>query len=230
MSHAATVRAVLFDFSGTLYDDHGALTATRVVEHARRRGFALAEDEAAELVERTMRYVNAPEQHDTRIGADLSTASHRRVWTGMIGAAGPGTKALADVLYEALTDNDAWYPYPDAPGVVAELVARGIRVGVLSNIGWDIRPALVRVAAPDVLGAIVLSCEVGLEKPDPRIFALACERLGCEPSETLFVGDDPSKDGPAVRAGLAVYLLPDERRRDRPRGLAAVLPLATSRP
>ena len=36
---------------------------------------------------------------------------------------------------------------------------------------------------------VVLSCAVGLRKPDPAIYQLACERLGVEPEECLFVGD-----------------------------------------
>jgi HAD superfamily hydrolase (TIGR01509 family) len=220
------VRAVLFDFSGTLYDDTGALTPARVIEHASRRGVALDEAEARALVERTMRHVNAPEQFEQRVGADLSTASHRAVWTAMIHDSGPGSGLLAEVLYETLTDNASWYPYPDAAEVIAALRVRGLRVGVLSNIGWDIRPALARVLEPGLFDAIVLSCEVGLEKPDPAIFTLACARLGVSPAETLFVGDDPLKDGPAVRAGLPVFLLPDERAGGQPRGLAAVLRVA----
>jgi HAD superfamily hydrolase (TIGR01509 family) len=223
---AAPVRAVLFDFSGTLYDDGGALSPARLIEHASRRGIALDEAEAGALVERTMRHVNAPEQVEQRIGADLSTASHRAVWTSMIRDAGPGSGELAEVLYETLTDNDSWFPYPDAAGVIAAVRSAGLRVGVLSNIGWDIRPALARVLDPGLFDAIVLSCEVGLEKPDPAIFALACARLGVAPAETLFVGDDPLKDGPAVSAGLPVFLLPDERTGGTPRGLAAVLRVA----
>jgi hypothetical protein len=42
----------------------------------------------------------------------------------------------------------------------------------------------------------------------------------------LYVGDDPVKDGAAVRAGMPVYLRPSARDANTPRGLAAVLRLA----
>ena len=41
----------------------------------------------------------------------------------------------------------------------------------------------------DLCDFIIYSHEVGLSKPDPRIFALACERLGLQPSEIIFVDD-----------------------------------------
>lgn len=41
---------------------------------------------------------------------------------------------------------------------------------------------------------VLISEQVGLAKPDPRIFRLACERLGVQPSETLMIGDSLSAD------------------------------------
>ncbi len=102
----------------------------------------------------------------------------------------------------------------------------GVKVGILSNIGWDIRPAIARVTDPSALDALVLSCEVGFEKPDPAVFGVACDQLGVPASQVLYVGDDPVKDGAATRAGLSVYLLPTDRDGARPRGLGAVLRLA----
>jgi FMN phosphatase YigB (HAD superfamily) len=97
---------------------------------------------------------------------------------------------------------------------------------VLSNIGWDIRPSLARAGVLELLHAVVLSYEAGYEKPDPALFRLACEAMGHQPADVLYVGDDPARDGPAVRIGMPVYLLPDARDVRRPRGLAAVLRLA----
>ena len=48
------------------------------------------------------------------------------------------------------------------------------------------------------------------------------------PARVLYVGDDPVKDGAAVRAGMPVYLLPTERDVGTPRGLSAVLRLVAA--
>ncbi|GAA3370052.1 HAD-IA family hydrolase [Streptomyces antimycoticus] len=220
------VHGVLFDFAGTLFDDTGVLTAPRLVAKASGRGITLDEQVAARLIRRTLAYVDAPERSAAKEGCDLSPDAHKRIWTGLIADAGPFEPPLVEALYDCLTDNDAWLPYPDTLPVLDALSAAGVRTGVLSNIGWDIRPIFKRIGVLDQLYAVVLSCEVGLAKPDPAIFGVACERLSVSAGRVLFVGDDPVKDGAAARAGLPVYLLPSERDVRVPRGLSAILPLA----
>ncbi|WP_345455599.1 HAD-IA family hydrolase [Actinoallomurus oryzae] len=220
------VEAVLFDFSGTLFDDTGVLDATALVTAAARQGVTLGPSEAGDVIRRTLRHVDSPEGFAAREGCDLSQQAHRTIWTKLIAEAGPFGPELTEVVYSCLTDPGAWSPYPDTVPVLGALRDAGVPVGVLSNIGWDIRPAFERVGALASLRAVVLSCEQGVAKPDPALFALACERLGAHPSRVLYVGDDPVKDGAAVRAGLPVYLLPSERDGNTPRGLSAVLRLA----
>ena len=204
---------VLFDFSGTLFDDKSVLDPARdLVGDA--------------VITRVLSVVDSPEGIAARRGCDVSRERHRAVWTALISEAGPYSSVVVDAIYGALTDPAAWTPYPDTARVVTTLHERGLRVGVVSNIGWDIRPALAAAGVLDVLDTVVLSCEQGVEKPDPALFTLACDKLGLEPSSVLFVGDDPVKDGAAVKVGMPVYLLPSERSATRERGLAAVLDLA----
>ncbi|WP_223863492.1 HAD family hydrolase [Streptomyces sp. 5-10] len=93
----------------------------------------------------------------------------------------------------------------------------------------DLDRADRRTGVLDQLNAVVLSCEVGLAKPDPAIFGVACERLSLSAGRVLFVGDDPVKDGAAARAGLPVYLLPSERDVRVSRGLTAILRLMATK-
>lgn len=223
---AAPPEVVLFDFAGTLFDDTGVLTPAALIAEARARGVELDDARAREVIRRALAYADAPERAAARAGADLSPLAHRRSWTRLYADAGPYPPGLADALYACVTDNDAWLPYPDAVPVLQALRDAPVRVGLLSNIGWDIRPALARAGVLERLDAVMLSCEEGLAKPDPALFQRACERLGAPPGRVLYVGDDPVKDGTAARAGLPVYLLASERRAGTPRGLAAVLRLA----
>jgi FMN phosphatase YigB (HAD superfamily) len=218
--------AVLFDFSGTLFDDTSVLDPDDLEARARDRGVDLGGLSGAELIAAVLAHVDSAEGLRARVGCDLSAQVHRKVWTRLIAESGPFGSDLADLVYDALTDPAAWTPYPDVAAVLSGLHERGTRLGVLSNIGWDIRPALADAGVLGLLDAVVLSCEHGLEKPDPALFALACDELGAPPGRVLYVGDDPVKDGAAVRAGLPVYLLPAERSADRERGLSAVLRLA----
>ncbi|ATE53573.1 HAD family hydrolase [Actinosynnema pretiosum] len=218
MDNDSTFDAVLFDFSGTLFDDTGVLDARGL---AARTG--LPEPEAATTLSRVLAHVDSPASLKARKGGDLSVEAHRAVWTGLIAEAGPFPDGVVEAVYAGLTDPAGWRPYPDALPVLTELRARGLKLGVLSNIGWDLRPALAAAGVLELLDVVVLSCEHGVEKPDPELFAVARREL---PGRVLYVGDDPVKDGAAVRAGMPVYLLPSERSVDRPRGLSAVLRLA----
>ncbi|HEU4438037.1 MAG TPA: HAD-IA family hydrolase [Methylomirabilota bacterium] len=53
-----------------------------------------------------------------------------------------------------------------------------------------------------ILDAVVVSCEVGLSKPDPRIYRYCLDRLGLEPSQVLFVDDRADNIEGAARIGL----------------------------
>jgi FMN phosphatase YigB (HAD superfamily) len=111
---SAEPAAVLFDFAGTLFDDRGVMRAERLIAHARARGVTLDEPRAAEVIARTLAYVDAPERAVEKAGSDLSTEAHRRAWTRLMAAAGPFEPALAEALYACMTDTDAWQPYPAA--------------------------------------------------------------------------------------------------------------------
>ncbi|QUL52493.1 HAD family hydrolase [Paenibacillus tritici] len=72
---------------------------------------------------------------------------------------------------------------------------RGYPLGLVTNGSTDIQYGKI-----DLLGlrgyfrTIVISGEVGISKPDPRIYQLALERLGSTAEQTLFIGDHPVND------------------------------------
>lgn len=226
--------AVLFDFSGTLFDDGAVLTPAGVCARAAARGVELDTDRASRIITHLLAAVESPEGLAAREGCDRSVEQHGAVWTALMTSAAAGllpgvaAEVLAESAYACLVDPESWSPYPDTLGVLAGLHAAGLRLGVVSNIGWDIRPAFDRLGVAELVGSFALSCERGAVKPEPLLFQYACRELGVDPERVLFVGDDPAKDGAASRLGMPVYVLPAQRSRDRPRGLSAVLTLATS--
>jgi len=64
------------------------------------------------------------------------------------------------------------------------------RTAILSNsfVGATEREAQL-YGFPAVTDMIIYSHEVGLEKPDPRIYALTCERMGTDPAQMIFLDD-----------------------------------------
>jgi HAD superfamily hydrolase (TIGR01549 family) len=95
---------------------------------------------------------------------------------------------------------------------------------VVSDTGFDIRPALAKHGLLDFFAGLVLSYEHGAAKPAPQLFAAACEHLGVGAEDALMVGDNALTDGGAIESGVRVYLLPAQHA-PGPRGLEAVLRL-----
>jgi putative hydrolase of the HAD superfamily len=82
----------------------------------------------------------------------------------------------------------------DAEPVLRTLRERGVAVGLVSDCThelpsvWNDLPIAGHVDAP------VFSVQVGVKKPDPAIYLLACERLGVEPADCVYVGDGDSNE------------------------------------
>ncbi len=75
------------------------------------------------------------------------------------------------------------------------------KTGILSNSGPGARDAERHWGFEDITDDIVYSHEVGLLKPDPRVFALTAERLGVRPHEIVFLDDVPGHVEAAREAG-----------------------------
>jgi len=71
-------------------------------------------------------------------------------------------------------------------GAVRAARAAGVRTGLITN-SWGM--GIYDRAPLGIFDASVISGEVGLHKPQPEIYRLACERLGIEPAEAVFVDD-----------------------------------------
>jgi len=97
---------------------------------------------------------------------------------------------------------------------IRRIRARGLRVGALTNNWWregpqdDVGPHRLR-AHFDVF---VESRVVGLRKPDPRIYALACRELGVEPARTAFLDDIGGNLKPARELGMVTLKVDDPGR------------------
>ena len=102
--------------------------------------------------------------------------------------------------YGVLTDvgaDPAELPLVDA---VAAARAKGLRTALVSNTdGLD--PEALDWAG--LFDAILLSGEVGVGKPDPRIYLLAADRLGLIPEQCVFVDDLRANVRGAVQIGMA---------------------------
>ena len=158
---------------------------------------------------------------------DSSAEAHRRCWTELyrpFDALAPDADPPLSVhIYNDSPNPEGWRPYSDTVPVLCALAEAGIPIGVVTDIGWDVRPVFNAHGAGSFVGAFVQSFEEGTEKPDPVMFLAACNRLGVPPSRTLMVGDSITKDGGAAAAGLTVHVVPRWAGSDR--GLVDALAL-----
>ncbi|SPF04635.1 HAD family hydrolase [Streptomyces sp. MA5143a] len=101
-----------------------------------------------------------------------------------------------------------YHCFPDVPHCLERLRVNGHQLGLVSNFDPWLHDILSSTGLAPWFDTIVVSSEVGQEKPDPAIFALACERLGRMPPDCLFVGDSVAVDVEgASGAGLHPVLL-----------------------
>jgi HAD superfamily hydrolase (TIGR01549 family) len=210
---------VLFDWGDTLFSppDAGSI----IVAAAKERGVSVDAEHARALWDELWEAGKMPEE--LAKGRDLSAAAHREIWTGLFARADSAVPGIATTLYERVMDPRAWIPYPDTAPTLRALRARGIKIGIVSNVPQDLRPIFAAHGLADLVDSFTHSFEVGAEKPDPLIFVRACESLGTAPGETLMVGDHPVADAGALKAGLLFHLLPPDGAVGKPRGLGRVV-------
>lgn len=121
----------------------------------------------------------------------------RRIVTAATGSADP---ALFDALYAYYANPEVWHLAPGALDAFDRLRATGCAVAIVSD--WDerLRPLLGAKGVLDRVDVAAISCEVGFDKPDPRLFLAACDAVGVTPARALHVGDDPDRDAAGARA------------------------------
>ncbi|MFJ7271138.1 HAD family hydrolase [Streptomyces sp. NPDC099050] len=222
---AGSVKGVMFDFSGTLFRVEPTEDWLRAVVSG--AGIDLPEAELTALAARleaagALPGGASPQRLPDRLEPlwrerDLSPERHRAAYTALAREVPLPSPALADALYERHWTPEAWRPYPDTAATLAALHERGVPVAIVSNIGWDLRPVFRAHGVDRFVDAYVLSFEHGVQKPDPRLFRVACEALGAAPADVLMVGDDAVADAGAAALGCPVRLvahLPVEQRPD----------------
>lgn len=224
----ATVKAVFFDAGGTLiapnpsfHEIYGRVLAPIGVqakpEELRRAALATWGEFDASIGRGTDRYSHFP-------------GGEREYWKRFVRrvlervSEADLADAAADALQSAFSDPGVWAVFPEVAQTVRALKARGLRLGIISN--WDsrLRGILDAHRLSEQFDPIVVSCEVGIEKPGPGIFARALEGLDLDPAEALHVGDDLLSDYEGAQgAGMRGVLL--VRMGAPPTGVRAVATL-----
>jgi putative hydrolase of the HAD superfamily len=185
------IRAVLFDFDGTLYDRDLALR--RMAEEQ----FATFRSELGVSGSTFVSRLLALDNH----GHGRPKHMHHKLAEEL-----GFSQDLADRLEACFRSNypDHCHPPDDCLLTLGKLRKEGIKLGIITNgpVAWQMRK-IEKTGVTPFFDTIVVSEAEGIQKPDPRIFARALERCGVEAGESIFVGDHPEADIIGARnAGL----------------------------
>lgn len=106
---------------------------------------------------------------------------------------------------DALTEHwPTLRPWPEVARILGHLNDRGVPLGVVTNCSIPLgRRAAEQVGVP--LSVVVTSEEAGYYKPHPQPYRVALDRLGANPSRTLFVAGSPADVPGAAGVGMPVF-------------------------
>lgn len=200
-----TVRVAVFDAYGTLLDVHSAMA--RYAERLGPDWQRVSEQWRIKQIEYAwVRSLAGPTQHRdfaqlTSDALNFAAAQH-----------GIGDPALVADIRSAYGSLAA---YPDVPGALQGLKNKGIRRAILSN--GEPRMLAESVASAGIgalLDAVLRVEEVGVFKPDPRVYQLACDRFGVGAREVAFFSSNSWDAFGAHAFGFRVFWVNRKRQPD----------------
>ncbi len=208
MPSPARPRAIFFDAGNTLLRMDYAAIAAELARH----GVAVAPEDLRRAEWRARVRLDETLRTPDRASTE-SAATARRYLAFLLEDVGVTDAAIVDAMAAwRRTFNPpvgVWrVAEPGAAAALALARRAGLRTGVISNSNGSVRAILTELGLDAHVDFVLDSSEVGVEKPDPRIFHLALARAGVTAGEAAYVGDLYSVDVlGARRAGLDAILL-----------------------
>jgi len=190
-------KAVFFDLDDTLYSSTDLSRKARLtaIEHMIAKGLEMEPDQAYEALMRVVK------RYGSNYGYHLD-----RFFTDELKRPPDYRMISAAVIAYHHTKFVNMRPYPHTVETIIELRTKGFRLGIITD-GLPVKQweKLVRLGLDDFFDTVVVSGDenVGIDKPDPRVFSMAMDRVKASPAEALMVGDKLHTDVEgANRAGM----------------------------
>jgi len=203
------LQAVLFDLDDTLHDDRLAFTSA--AEEVARE---VAAEHGVDALALKDAYVAEAEGFWKRLTADQVrellgsklSSLRSKLWGTALTSVGLDDPRLAErsATNYNLYRRKYFALFPGALDLLKRLKADGKKLGLVTNgVSETHRDKIALLQVSEYFDAIFLADEVGMVKPDPRLFAHACEKLGSRAFDTAMVGDRYERDiAGAIEAGL----------------------------
>jgi putative hydrolase of the HAD superfamily len=186
------LKAIFFDIDDTLYStsEFAAQARRNAVDAMIAHGLRMERDDVLrEFREVVEEFGSNYEGHFDKLLLRLP----RRAWEGanpsVLVAAGVG--AYHDTKFRQLS------PFQDALEVLRLLAQTKLIRGIITH-GLAVKQAekLIRLRVYQYLtpSAIFISDQIGISKPNPKLYQRACETIGVPPSQAMYIGDNPRND------------------------------------
>ncbi len=179
------IKAVVFDIGGVLLD-YGK---RKKYEDVFAESFKAEKSRLVELVSKDLEQLQRGEIDD------------REYWTRYANALGEQLPEDYATLWERafLETSDVNHEMVD---LARNLKQRGYKIATLSNTINSHAKILRKIYDPDIFDAFALSNELGMRKPEERIYLEALRQLKCKPEDSIYVDDDVKFVAPAQKLGM----------------------------
>jgi len=221
------IKAVTFDLWETLLFDKDGANAQRTAARCRNLaqtltglGMNTSVEQVNYALDKTIKMLlkvwneNKELTHTDQLQSIIRNAAKGRVEIN--------DKWLPDLSKAYVSPLNDVPPYlnPDAPQVLQWLQKERKKIGLVCNTGitpgFALREFLSKMGVSQYFDSMIFSDEVGIRKPDPRIFYLAARRLAAKPHETVHIGDNLKCDvWGAKSAGFRAIHLSTTEGRDK---------------
>lgn len=191
-------RAVIFDWGGVI--------TTPIVDTVRAwlEADGIDRDSYTAAMRPWVRQAYGPDDSESPIHGlergDIPESEFEKILASALVTVDGGPVAPAGLLKRMFAGS---VMQPQMLDLVRQLRGSGLRTGLLSN-SWGHRDSYPRDVLDELFDDVVISADVGMRKPEERIFQLAVERLGLSAGECVFVDDVETNIAAARAMGFAV--------------------------
>jgi len=188
----ADLSAVLFDIDDTLFSTTVFASKARhaAVQAMVRMGLKATEEEVFRELQEVLREFGSNYAHHYQ-------KLLMRLPRDVLGDLNPALVESAGVVAYHDTKFGGLEPFPDVLPLLGKLREAGIQTGIITH-GWTIKQAekLIRLGVLPLVDpkAVFISDQVGISKPNPKLYQAALADLEMQPAEVMYVGDSPEHD------------------------------------
>lgn len=121
--------------------------------------------------------------------ANTQNVSFENVFKMVTSQFNDSEEARNHILDLIKSNNEKYHLNDELVNIIKELKNRGYKIALLSNNSIELRDRLKDDGIIDLFDGIIISAEVGLQKPQPEIFDILFTKLDVKPNEVVFIDD-----------------------------------------